>query len=154
MEQELLEKLINHALKLLSRRQQSEKELRDKLTRYLYKKKVDNANLYVDEVISFLNRKKLLNDTLYAEAFVRDRLLLKPRSSKMLRLELGQKGISNEEIEKILEDYDEEEALKRVAEKKRGYPPEKLKNYLLQQGFPYELIRATMHELKSYGTGT
>lgn len=141
MEQEILEKLVSYALKLLSRRQQSESELRTKLTRYLFKKKVENPTLYVDEVLAFLNRKKLLNDQLYAEAFTRDRQLLKPRSKKMLRLELKQKGINNELIEQILEEYDEEEALKKIIEKKKHYSPEDILKYLLSQGFPYDLIK-------------
>lgn len=141
MEKELLEKLINHALKLLTRRQQSEGELRTKLTRYLYKKKVENANLYVDEIIAFLHRKKLLNDGLYASAYSRDRLLLKPRSKKMLRLELSKKGISNDLIEQELEEYDEEEAIRKLINKKKNYSGEELIQYLLRQGFPYELIQ-------------
>lgn len=144
MEQELLEKLINHALKLLTRRQQSEGELRTKLTRYLYKKKVDNANLYVDEVIAFLHRKKLLNDELYASAYTRDRALLKPRSKKMLRMELKQKGISEDLIEKELEEYDEEEAIKKLIAKKQRYTGEELLAYLLRQGFSYDLIKRTL----------
>jgi len=141
MEKELLEKLINNALKLLTRRQQSESELRTKLARYLYKKKVENSNLYVDEVITFLHCKKLLNDELYAGAYSRDRLLLKPRSRKLLKLELQQKGISNDVIEKELEEYDEEEALRKLINKKKNYSPEELIQYLMRQGFSYDLIK-------------
>jgi regulatory protein len=146
MEQELLQKLINHALKLLTRRHQSEKEIRTKLSRYLYKKNVSEASLYIDEVISFLNRKKLLNDTLFAEMFSRDRQLLKPRSKKMLRMELTQKGMDDETIEKALDEYDEEEAVKRIIERKKHYSQDKLTQYLIQLGFPIDLIRTTIRE--------
>ena len=146
MEQELLEKLINHALKLLTRRQQSEGELRVKLTQYLFKKKIENADLYVSEVVAFLHRKKLLNDELYAGSYTRDRLLLKPRSRKMLRLELQQKGISNDLIEKELEEYDEEEALRKLITKKKNYTGKELLTYLLRQGFSYDLIQKIVDE--------
>lgn len=147
MEKELLEKLINHALKLLTRRPQSEGELRTKLTRYLYKKKVENSNLYIDEVLAFLQRKQLLNDQLYAEAYARDRLLLKPRSKKMLQMELKQKGIPNETIEQILDGYDEEEALKKIIEKKKNYSSEELVQYLLRQGFSYDFIKKLVNNI-------
>lgn len=141
MEQELLEKLINHALKLLARRSQSEHELKQKLTRYLYKKGIEESNLYIDAVTDFLYRKKFLDDKTFTELFTRDRQLLKPRSKKMLRMELQQKGIANELIEQTLENYDEEEALNKLMEKKKHYSPQKLTEYLLRQGFGYEIVK-------------
>jgi regulatory protein len=148
MEKELLEKLINHALKLLSRRQQSEQELRSKLTRYLYKKKVEESELYVNAVTEYVRNKGVLDDAAYAEMFSRDRLLLKPRSKKMLRTELTRKGIAEETIEKILNEYDEEEAFSKVIEKKSHYASEELTTYLLRQGFPYDLVRKLVENKK------
>lgn len=141
MEKELLEKLINHALKLLARRGQTEGELRDKLTRYMYKKKIEEKELYLNEIVDFLKKKKFLDDEGVAGSFVRDRQLLKPRSKKMLRLELQKKRIAPDLIEKTLEEYDEEAALRTVIEKKGHYSPEDLLKYLLSQGFPYDLIK-------------
>lgn len=145
MEKEILERLIIYVLKLLAKRQYSEGELRTRLTRYMYKKRIEDRELYTNEVVEFLRKKKFLNDTFVAEAFVRDRQLLKPKSLKMLRMELKQKGLAPELIEKALEQYDEEKAMKALIHKKKhAYSEEELTRYLLGKGFPYDLTQETV----------
>ena len=92
MEKELLEKLTQHAVKLLGKRMYSTEQLRVHLSHYLYKKKISDRDIYVNETISFLVQNNLLNDVVYAGSFSHDRALLRPRSKRMLRAELERKG--------------------------------------------------------------
>lgn len=142
MEKDLLEKLITYSLKLLSRRPYSSYEIRQKLSHYMYKKKILDMDLYIPEVLYFLTNKTFLNDTGFAKWWIEQRSILKPRSKRELTVELKQKGIEQSIIEEILTEYDEEEALRKIIEKKKQhYTLDELKNYLLTQGFPYDLIQ-------------
>lgn len=141
MEKELLEKLITYSFKLIARRPQSTYELSTKLFRYLRKHKIQEPELYRDEVLDYLTRKNFINDKQFARWFVEQRTLLKPRSKRGVAFELRQKGIEQSVIENVLKEYDETAALKTIiAKKKQHNTTEELKQYLLQQGFPYDLI--------------
>jgi len=133
--------LMNHALKLLARRAHSEEELKRKLTRYFSRKSIQHVLVYLDETISLLREKNLLSDREFAESFTRDRMNLKPKSKRALKQELRSKGIEDDTIEKTLADYDELEACRKVAERKRNYSPQRLIAYLLRQGFPWDIIQ-------------
>ncbi len=93
-------KIRQQALKLLSRREHSEFELRKKL---LGK---DAAAGAVDEVIEELKRNKDLSDDRYAEVYVRSRIERGDGPLK-IRHELSRRGVSGELIESHM-DHDEE----------------------------------------------
>ena len=139
-------KAYARALDYIMRRPRSEKEMRD----YAWRKKWEPA--MAGRVMNQLRDKGYLNDQKFAEFWIRNRALGKPMSVKKLRLELMQKGVSGEIIENALskdEEFDEQTALKRMIEKKRGrYDDEqKLIAYLLRQGFRYDDIKEVLSSL-------
>ena len=91
----------------------------------------------IDRIIETMIKKHYLDDEAYAKYYVENRFTNKGISSKRLRLELMKKGI--EEIKKI------------IAKKRKRYDDDKLTNYLLRQGFDYELVR-TLIQQASCGT--
>jgi regulatory protein len=142
MDQLLLEKLIANCLKMIGKRPQSEKELQDKLYKYLSRKKISGKELYIEAVVEYLTKHNYLNDAEFAKWWVDERERLKPESKRMIQQELHIKGISDEMIESVLLKYDELEACRKVAHKKRKYYSQKeLQVYLLHHGFPWDIIK-------------
>jgi regulatory protein len=97
-----------------------------------------------DTIISKLKSKKYLDDFRFAEYYVENRFVKKGVSTKRLKVELMKKGISKEIIEEVLsgsERNDTEEIVKIIKKKQSRYTEEKMINYLLRQGFSYELSR-------------
>lgn len=146
------EKFYNKALEFLSYRQRSEKEVRDKL------KTKDVAPEIIDRIIAKLKEKKFINDEEFARMFSENRLRFKPRSSRLIKLELKQKGIDPETIDKIINDeglmINDLESAKKLVEKRieriRDLPKqeiyEKLGRYLASKGFNWDTIKKAIDE--------
>lgn len=93
------------ALSMLDMRRRSTKELRDYLRRKEFEPQVIQA------VIGRLTKAGLLNDEEFARAWVRDRLLLKPKSKRALSAELFAKGIAREVADMVLSELDADDEL-------------------------------------------
>lgn len=128
------------ALRYIGVRPRSIRETRD----YLKRLELEG----IDEAIERLEAAGLLDDRAFAAAWVRERMILKPKSSYALKGELMQKGVSKEIIDDILEGSDEEEAIIRVLQKKQrgsqSIDKQKLTGYLLRQGFDYERVKKVL----------
>jgi regulatory protein len=128
------------ALRYIGVRPRSIRETRD------YLKRLDLEG--IDEAIERLEAVGLLDDRAFAEAWVRERMTLKPKSAFALKGELMQKGVSVQIIDEVLEGSDEEEAIKLVIKKKqrgsRFIDKQKLTGYLLRQGFDYDLVKKVL----------
>src|SRR3989338_1807943 len=126
MSNPIFDSLIAYSYKLLNRRPQSEKEFTQKLTRYVSKKVLTDRDTYISEVVNRLKEMNLINDVDFAKWYSRERQDFRPRSKRMLSFELFQKGIDRNSIEKALEGYDEEEAIKKIVAKKGKMEQKKL----------------------------
>src|SRR3989344_9646177 len=116
------DKFYNKALKFLSYRPRSEKEIRDKLRRVKNKKNATtevqkeqetqnfsvSKNLsdsevareaLIDQVISKLKKNNYINDEEFIKWWIEQRVTFKPRSLRLIKIELRQKGISDDVIE-------------------------------------------------------
>jgi len=134
----------------LSFRARTEKEIRDRLKKKGFSKKI------TDEVISDLKRLDLVNDYQFALSWIKDRLDHKPRGEKLLRIELYRFGIKKELIEKALEEVypkkNEKEIAKGLIEKrKKRYEnleerlaKKRMADYLLRRGFSYEVVKEVL----------
>lgn len=132
----------------LSFRARSEKEVRD----YLLKKKVDEETIH--RIISLLKEKKFLDDEAFAISWIESRNRMRPRSKRILKMELRQKGIENFIIEKVLEEQGENDLLlaKKIIEKKKNtmknVPREevykKIGGLLARRGFDWETIKSSI----------
>src|SRR5258708_22500118 len=89
------------AIRYLGYRARSIKEVRD----HLRKKEVSEA--FTETVIKKLIEQKFLNDTEFAQMWVRTRVTLKPLSQRVLRMELQAKGITKDVIDSVLADQQE-----------------------------------------------
>jgi regulatory protein len=151
LESEVKKESKDAALKFLSYRMRSEKEVRDKL------KKKEFANDLIDEVIKDLKRINLIDDSNFASAFVRDKISNKPQGKILLKQELWKKGIKDETIEKVLKEYfeDEEEELnlaKNLLEKRKkryenldkNIAKRRMMSFLLRRGFSYEIVKQAL----------
>ena len=139
-----LDKIYGLALQLVVRRPRSEKELRDYLRR---KGHDEDATMFI---LNKLTMNGLVDDEAFATSWVANRRLLKPTSLLKLRLELRQKGISSETIEKVLaedEVSDSSVLMDIIARKRRQtkYQDDmKLMQYLARQGFGYGDIKSAL----------
>lgn len=91
------ESVLKPALRLLSARARSIRELRDRL----YKKSLDPRD--ISFCLQWLEERGFLNDEEFAGALVRDRLRFSPRSPFLLRRELKEKGVEAGLAERVVE---------------------------------------------------
>lgn len=137
------ELFLTHAYKLLSRRPQSEKEIRDKLKHFAYRKKILEFSNSIEKVVEKLKEQNYVNDEEFATWFVGQREEFKQASKRRLSYELRMKGIDPALTERILQHYDETAAAKKLAAKNPHLSRKDLKIYLMRQGFPGDLIDET-----------
>jgi len=150
------QRAYERALRYLSRRPHSEKEIANKLSRNRIEISVQ------DRVLKRLREASLVDDGAFARVWVENRQIFRPRSGRMLRSELRGKGVSKEAIETALEGFDEAEAALTVAMKAckryRDLSEEasnrRLKQFLARRGFSYELISSTLSILMHDGSGS
>ncbi len=147
---------LNRALRFLSFRPRSEKEIRD----YLSKKKV--SELVAQKILSKLKENKFLNDEEFAKWWVEQRTLIKPRAWRIIKIELKQKGIPKEIIEQLTQNTefklqnDLEMAIKLAQKRLPRYKNlsrqevyQKLSRYLASKGFDWETVKISIDEVFS-----
>ena len=138
------QKTLDRLLRFTMIRPRSEKEIND----YLKKKKV-HESLWKD-LFDKLKHFELLDDAKFTKWWVDQRLAFKKISTRVLKLELGSKGISKNIIDDVLEKtpIDEEKMARELLEK-RAYKwdnldPKVVKQkkfqYLAGKGFSWDII--------------
>ena len=133
-------KLREGALAWLLIRPHSERELRD----YLRRKKA--ADELTEKIVAEFTQKKYLNDQKFAH-WLTELRIRGGRSNRAIKSELFAKGVSREVIDDSLGLFDDEsERLQQLIAKKRQtarYQKDesKLKQYLVQQGYSYSLVK-------------
>jgi regulatory protein len=140
---------LESALRLLSYRQRSEAELRDRLVR----KRVP-ANI-VGDTIQRLRDAGLLDDTQFAQRWVDDRDQRAPRSRRLIAQELRAKGINKETISGATATVDELDAAYRAAERRARSMTSpshsdfrrRIGDFLIRRGFDYEVVNRTVARL-------
>ena len=141
-----LDKAYDSVLNLISRRPRSVYEIQIYLKRKGYEKS------QIVTIVNKCEKNSLLDDTKFAESWVRSRRLLKSCSLKKLRLELRQKGINSEIIQQVLEadETTDQDVLRELIIKKRQqsrYKDDlKLMQYLAGHGFNYGDIKEAIKQ--------
>ncbi|MCC6260852.1 MAG: RecX family transcriptional regulator [Anaerolineales bacterium] len=136
------ERALQQALLFLSYRPRSEKEIRQNLSKHEIPAEI------VEETLQRLRADGLANDDKFARVWVENRNTFRPRSRRVLALELRQKGLDDEVVQSAVADVDEnalayESAQKRAARFKSlewSAFRKKLSEYLARRGFPYAVI--------------
>lgn len=151
------EKLYNTALRFLSYRPRSEQEIRNKLK----EKKAESE--IIEKIVAKLKKYNFINDLEFAKWWVESRLRFKPRSARLIKIELKQKGIDNETINnlQLTIDSDLESAKKLVRRKMarfrnkfgmtRNEIYQKLGRYLASKGFDWDTIKKSIDEALKKG---
>ena len=101
MDKEHYQLLIDKALKLLSIRPRSEKELYGKLFQFSFKRKISQKT--IEKVISDLKDRKLIDDKNFISWWVDQRDTFRPKGERVLKVELRQKGVATADIEEFFE---------------------------------------------------
>lgn len=143
-----LDKAYDSVLNLISRRPRSVYEIQT------YLKRKGHEILHISTIVEKCQKNGLLDDAEFAESWVRSRRLLKSSSLKKLRMELRQKGIAQDIIQRVLEadGTSDQEVLRELIAKKRRqsrYQDDlKLMQYLAGQGFNYGHIKEAIKQLE------
>jgi regulatory protein len=139
------------ALRFLSFRRRTEKEVKDKL------KKKDFEERIIKSTIDKLKGYDLINDFEFATAWVKERLAYKPRGKKLLRQELWKKGIKKDIIDQVTEELcqDEDksalELLEKIKKRYKNLEPKvarrRMYALLMRRGFSYDNAKHAMKDL-------
>jgi regulatory protein len=146
---ELLHRSLNSALRFLSPRPRSEAEIRARLRRHGYDVDI------IQQVIDKLKEQKLVDDTAFAQFWRENRENFKPRSRRLIEVELRQKGVDADTIAEATEMVDDEIVAYKAAQRKAislsglDYLSfrKRLGTFLRQRGFSYDLINMTIERV-------
>jgi regulatory protein len=137
------EDALKYALKLLSYRDRSEKEIYDRLTKSGFSTSIS------EDVILFLKKEGLLNDWKYAEILKKNALERKFLSKNGLKRYLINRGIPDSIINSIVKEEDDylDSAINLISKKLKNSKnvneelKHKLLGSLLRRGFSYEIAK-------------
>ena len=148
------QKTFDRAVNLLTYKPRSIMELR---TRLMEKEWTNSA--IVEDVIKKLESYGYLDDAQFAKNFAASRLRQKPIGKRVLKQKLAEKKLDKETVEEAIEkafaETPEEEIIDLAIEKRlrvKGTPTKqsdvkKFYDFLLRQGFSYDLVRDKMREI-------
>jgi len=149
------QRCLNAALHYLSYRPRSEAELRERLHRRGFE--ADN----VAAVLARLKTEGLVDDLAFARFWKENRQSFRPRSQQLTRLELRQKGVAQNIIERVAVQLDDQDSAYRAAVAKARRLPatdyegfsRRLGQHLKLRGFGYGLIKKTVERVWEEKTG-
>jgi regulatory protein len=140
---------FNTATRYLSYRPRSESEIRERLQRRGFDRDC------IEAVVAKLREQGLVDDVAFAQFWRDSRESFRPRSQRLIRLELKQKGIANDLIDLAVEGSDDSDSAYRAALGKARRLPlsdyqsfrRRLGEYLRRRGFNYAVINHTVERV-------
>lgn len=146
---------LQQSFRYLSYRARSRAELQDYLAGKGHPPSVREAAL------ARLEELEMVDDLAFARAWVENRERFRPRSARALRHELRHKGVADEVIDRVLEDFDSLSSARRALEQGvhrfGSLDPrereEKLRAYLARRGYPYPVAQQAIRQVAREGTG-
>lgn len=151
LDDEMYMKAKNKALSILSKASQSEKQIRQKLSK-------DYEEDTIERVIEFLQKYKFVDDEDLASRIVNTNVNLNKYGKNKIKQNLYNKGIDKNIIETAIDDIDTdkefENALylgKKRYERLKNEDPrkayQKIGNHLAYKGFNYDIIKKVLNKL-------
>ncbi len=136
------ERAYQQAMLFLSYRARSESEIR----RNLRKHEIPEA--VIEQTLERLRGDGLANDSQFANTWVENRNAFRPRSRRLIAMELRQKGLDDEAINSAIETVDDEASAYEAAQKKAARWKDlewidfrkKLSEFLARRGFSYSVV--------------
>lgn len=143
------ERALQQALLFLSYRARSEKEIKQNLLKHEYSENI------VERTIERLRESKLANDNQFAKTWVENRNTFRPRSKRVLTMELRQKGLDEETVKTAVAAVNENSLAYESAKKRanrfqrleRSEFRKKLSDYLARRGFPYSVVSSVVTQV-------
>lgn len=143
------ERAFQQAMLFLSYRARSESEIRQNLRKH------EIPELVIEQTLDRLRQDGLANDDQFARAWVENRSTFRPRSRRLMAMELRQKGLNDEAVATAIADVNDEAlayeaAQKRVARYKSLEWNEfrkKLSDFLARRGFSYSVVAPVVTRL-------
>ena len=142
-----------YLFRILSRRDHSRKELKDKA----YKK--GYSGHFIDEILDEFEQKEYINDTKFAQKYADDKFEFNDWGPYKIRTQLFKKGISKSVTEQVISNTFGDEAIKEsmmtlIRKRKKRYQREpedkrrkKVFDYLMRKGYDSENILKHLDEL-------
>ena len=143
------ERAFQQAMLFLSYRARSESEIRQNLRKHEIPEPV------IEQTLERLRQDGLANDGQFARAWVENRSTFRPRSRRMMAMELRQKGLSDEAVSSAVEALDDEALAYEAAQKKVARYKDlewnefrkKLSDFLARRGFSYSVVAPVVTRL-------
>lgn len=138
----------------LKRRQLKRTQLNRKRAKEELKPLPEIQNNVMGLVLERLTKRGYVDDYKFTEYYAENRFVKKGISQKRLKLEVRKKGISDQILEEVLSNTnrnEEDELAKMIAKKRNKYDHDKLIQYLVRQGFNYQLVREAVDNLTEEG---
>lgn len=145
----LMKKAKDKALKYLSYKMRSEKQVREKLIEEQFPKVI------INKIIQILKKYNYINDEEYAKAFIKDKVNIKGYGFFKISYELKNQGIDEHIFKKYLENeefVDEQKKAIDLLKKKIKRidvidykEKQKLYAYLIRRGFSYDTINNALN---------
>ena len=149
---EIRARAFQRAVKLLAAKPRSIAELRERLAERCSNKAI------IETVIARLREYGYLDDERYALSYASSKVRQQPIGRRRLEVSLARKkvdrAVADEALDQVFAEASEEDLLDRALEKRlrlRGRPKTRaeaksLFDYLLRQGFPFELVSQKVRE--------
>ena len=136
------ERAFQQAILFLSYRARSESEIRQNLRKHEIPEPI------IEQTLERLRQDGLANDNHFARAWVENRSTFRPRSRRMMAMELRQKGLGDEAVSSAVESVDDEALAYEAAQKRAPRLKalewnefrKKLSDFLARRGFSYSVI--------------
>lgn len=137
---------LQQALLFLSYRARSEAEIRQNLRKH------EIPEAMIDQTLDRLRQDGFANDNQFAKAWVENRSAFRPRSRRLLAMELRQKGLGDDSVKSALESVDDEALAYEAAQKRAARYKDlewndfrkKLSDFLARRGFSYSVTSAVV----------
>jgi regulatory protein len=136
------ERAFQQAMLFLSYRARSESEIRKNLRKH------EIPDVVIEQTLERLRQDGLANDDQFAQTWVENRTTFRPRSRRMMAMELKQKGLADEAIQSAIQNVDDEASAYEAAQKRaarfKGLEwndfRKKLSEFLGRRGYSYSVI--------------
>ncbi|SCH35757.1 MULTISPECIES: recombination regulator RecX [unclassified Romboutsia] len=150
---EMYIKAKNKALNILSKADQSERKIREKLSN-------DFEEDTINKVIEFLKRNNFINDNLLAQKIVNTNLNLNKCGKNRIKQNLYNKGLDSNAISEAISEIDSDAEFEnamylakkrydRIKNEDKRKIYQKLSQHLTYKGFNYDIIKRVLNKLLS-----
>jgi len=149
---EEINKSLNYAISLLSRKDRTKREIEDKLLNKGYDIEV------VGKVLDKLKEYNYINDEIYCEKYINDKIKFTKYGKNKIKANLYAKGVDKDIISRKIIEIDNNFEYDRALELARKKLPSlqkydkfkikaKLGNYLISKGFDYDVVNKVINNV-------